>query len=192
MTEVFLQSFWQLGKAALEPTIKSIALSKLKAPVKETVIERTQHLPAWITNNILFKPNNPGHRFILKRKNQNGKNEPIIDYEILDILRAAHNQEQRGPDLFEDIHWKKVMISKIQFRRHHRKRRRRRRLMNRNDEFEKDDDDDANDESQRCEGRRCSLIQSQSKRESSVTAALPFSLFLQSVEQGCITSRGKK
>lgn len=97
-----LQSFWQLGKSALEPTIKSIALSKLKAPVKKAVIERTQHLPAWITNNILFKPIVLDIDSFLKRKNQNGKNGPEIDYEILDILRAAYNQEQRGPDLFED------------------------------------------------------------------------------------------
>jgi hypothetical protein len=140
-----LQSFWQLGKAALEPTIKSIALSKLKAPVKKAVIERTQHLPAWITNNILFKPIILDIDSFLKRKNQNGKNEPIIDYEILDILRAAHNQEQRGPDLFEDDSLEEGHDLEDTIPPPPHEEEEKKAVNDRNDEFEKDDDDDAND-----------------------------------------------
>lgn len=97
-----LQSFWQLGKEALDPKIKSIALSKLKAPVKKAVTEHTRHLPAWITNNILFAPLPIDLDSIFKRKPTNKTEKPEIDYEILDILRAAYNEELRGPDLFDD------------------------------------------------------------------------------------------
>ncbi len=96
-----LQSFWRLGKGALDPKIKSIALSKLKAPLKKAVTTHSRYLPAWITNNILFKPVVVDIDALFKKKGDiNG--EPFINYEILDILRAAHNQDERGPDIFED------------------------------------------------------------------------------------------
>jgi hypothetical protein len=140
-----LQSFWQLGKAALEPTIKSIALSKLKAPVKKAVIERTQHLPAWITNNILFKPIILDLDSFLRKKNRNGKDGPEIDYEILDILRAAYNQEQRGPDLFEDDSLEEGHDLEDTIPPPPHEEEEKKAVNDRNDEFEKDDDDDAND-----------------------------------------------